>query len=68
MLGKYIFPGIFAFGLLGVFFLGKADPKDAGMKAADYNEISTGLTWFLLFLIMLPFALPKSGQLSVRYR
>ncbi len=38
MLGKYIIPGIFAFGLLGVFFLGKADPKDAGMKAADYNE------------------------------
>ncbi len=38
MLGKYIIPGIFAFGIIGVFFLGKADPKEAGMKAADYNE------------------------------
>nr|WP_243466616.1 DUF1646 family protein [Methanosarcina mazei] len=38
MLGKYIIPGIFAFGIVGVFFLGKVDTKDAGMKAADYNE------------------------------
>ena len=28
MLGKYIFPGVFAFGLL-VFFLGKAGPKSS---------------------------------------
>ena len=38
MLGKYILPGILAYGIIGMFFLGKADPKDAGMKAADYNE------------------------------
>jgi predicted cation transporter len=38
MLGLYIFPGIIAYGVLGMFFIGKADPKDAGMKAADYNE------------------------------
>ena len=38
MLGKYIFPGVFAFGLLGVFFLGKADPKAHEMESADYNE------------------------------
>ncbi|MGB9131124.1 MAG: DUF1646 family protein [Methanosarcina sp.] len=38
MLGIYIFPGILAYGIIGMFFIGKADPKDAGMKAADYNE------------------------------
>ncbi len=38
MLGKYIFPGILAFGILGVFFLGKADPEAHEMEAADYNE------------------------------
>jgi predicted cation transporter len=38
MLGKYIIPGILVYGLIGMFFLGKIDPKDAGMKAADYNE------------------------------
>jgi predicted cation transporter len=38
MLGKYIFPGILAFGLIGVFFLGKADPEAHEMEAADYNE------------------------------
>ncbi|MFZ2500334.1 DUF1646 family protein, partial [Methanosarcina sp.] len=38
MLGKYILPGILVYGLIGMFFLGKVDPKDAGMKAADYNE------------------------------
>jgi predicted cation transporter len=38
MLGIYIVPGIFVYGVLGMFFLGKTDPKDQGMKAADYNE------------------------------
>jgi predicted cation transporter len=38
MLGKYIIPGILVYGLIGMFFLGKIDLKDAGMKAADYNE------------------------------
>jgi len=38
MLGIYILPGILAYGILGMFFLGKVDPKDQGMKAADYNE------------------------------
>jgi predicted cation transporter len=38
MLGKYIVPGIFVYGLLGMFFLGKADLKDQEMEAADYNE------------------------------
>ena len=38
MLGKYIIPGILAFGIVGVFFLGKASPKDQGMGAADYSE------------------------------
>ena len=38
MLGLYILPGILAYGIIGMFFLGKVDPKDAGMKAADYNE------------------------------
>jgi predicted cation transporter len=38
MLGKYIFPGILAYGIIGMFFLGKISPKDQGMAAADYNE------------------------------
>ncbi len=38
MLGKYILPGILVYGLIGMFFLGKVDPKEAGMKAEDYNE------------------------------
>ncbi|RXA19776.1 DUF1646 domain-containing protein [Methanosarcina sp. MSH10X1] len=38
MLGKYIFPGILAYGIIGMFFLGKVSPKDQGMAAADYNE------------------------------
>ncbi|MGB9941353.1 DUF1646 family protein [Methanosarcina sp.] len=38
MLGKYIIPGIFAYGIIGMFFLGKVDMKDSGMKAEDYNE------------------------------
>ena len=38
MLGLYILPGILAYGIIGMFFLGKLDPKDQGMKAAEYNE------------------------------
>jgi predicted cation transporter len=38
MLGKYIVPGIFVYGLLGMFFLGKVSAKDHGMGAAEYNE------------------------------
>jgi predicted cation transporter len=38
MLGLYIIPGILAYGVIGMFFLGKLDPKDEGMKAAEYNE------------------------------
>jgi predicted cation transporter len=38
MLGKYILPGILVYGIVGMFFLGKADPKDQGMKASEYNE------------------------------
>ncbi len=37
-LAIYILPGILAFGLVGMFFLGKVDPKDVGLKAEDYNE------------------------------
>ena len=38
MLGIYIFPGILAYGILGMFFLGKVDQKDHEMKAEEYNE------------------------------
>ena len=38
MLGIYIFSGILAYGILGMFFLGKADQKEHEMEAADYNE------------------------------
>ena len=38
MLGIYILPGILAYGILGMFFLGKVDPKDHEMEAEDYNE------------------------------
>jgi len=38
MLGLYILPGILAYGIIGMFFLGKVDPKDAGLKAEEYNE------------------------------
>jgi predicted cation transporter len=38
MLGLYILPGIIVYGLVGMFFLGKIDPKDQGMKAEEYNE------------------------------
>jgi predicted cation transporter len=60
MLGKYIFPGILAYGLIGMFFLGKVDLKDQGMKANEYNETlkdviwlsrSTCLLWHLYYLV-----------------
>ncbi len=38
LLGKYIIPGIIAYGIVGMFFLGKADTKDQGMKGEDYKE------------------------------
>ncbi|HOA67696.1 MAG TPA: DUF1646 family protein [Methanosarcina thermophila] len=38
MLGKYIIPGILAYGIVGMFFLGKVDMKDSGIKAEAYNE------------------------------
>ncbi len=37
-LAIYIIPGIIAYGIVGMFFLGKVDPKDPGMKAEDYKE------------------------------
>ncbi|MCZ7402199.1 MAG: DUF1646 family protein, partial [Candidatus Methanoperedens sp.] len=37
-LAIYIIPGIIAYGIVGMFFLGKVDPKDEGMKAEDYKE------------------------------
>lgn len=37
-LAIYVIPGIIAFGLVGMFFLGKVNPNDKGMKAEDYNE------------------------------
>ena len=38
MLGIYIFPGILAFGIIGVLFLGKADTETHEMESSDYNE------------------------------
>ncbi len=38
LLGVYIFPGILVYGLLGMFFLGKADSKEHEMEESDYNE------------------------------
>jgi predicted cation transporter len=38
MLGIYILPGILVYGIIGMFFLGKVDPKDHGLKAEEYNE------------------------------
>jgi predicted cation transporter len=37
-LAIYIIPGIIAFGIVGMFFLGKVDTKDKSLKAEDYNE------------------------------
>ncbi|MHB8101852.1 MAG: DUF1646 family protein [Methanosarcina sp.] len=38
LLGIYIFPGILAYGFIGMFFLGKANLKDPVMIGEDYNE------------------------------
>ncbi|HEY9204916.1 MAG TPA: DUF1646 family protein [Candidatus Methanoperedens sp.] len=38
LLGVYIIPGIIAYGIVGMFFLGKADNKDQGLKGEDYKE------------------------------
>jgi predicted cation transporter len=38
MLGLYILPGILAYGLIGMFFLGKVDSNHPGMQTEDYNE------------------------------
>jgi len=38
MLGIYIVPGILAFGILGMFFMGKVDPKEHEIEGEDYNE------------------------------
>lgn len=38
MFGKYIIPGIFAYGIVGMFFLGKTDANEHEMEASDYNE------------------------------
>ncbi len=38
MLGVYIIPGIVAYGIVGMFFLGKVNMKDPGMKAEEYGE------------------------------
>jgi predicted cation transporter len=37
-LGIYIVPGILAYGILGMFFLGKVNPKDEGLGYEKYNE------------------------------
>lgn len=38
LLAIYIIPGIIAFGIVGMFFLGKVNANDPGMKAEDYKE------------------------------
>ena len=38
LLGIYIFPGILAYGILGMSFLGKVDPKDHEVEVEDYSE------------------------------
>lgn len=38
LLGIYIFPGIIAYGIVGMFFIGKTDMKGQEMKAEDYSE------------------------------
>jgi len=38
LLGIYIIPGIIAYGIIGMFFIGKADPKDQALKAEEYAE------------------------------
>ncbi len=38
LLGIYIFPGILVYGILGMFFLGRADPKAHEIEGQDYSE------------------------------
>jgi len=38
MLGKYIMPGVLAYGIIGMVFLGKTNTKEHEMEASDYNE------------------------------
>jgi predicted cation transporter len=38
LLGIYIFPGILTYGILGMSFLGKVDPKDHEVEGEDYIE------------------------------
>jgi predicted cation transporter len=38
MLGYYILPGILVYGIIGMFFLGKVDMNDPGLKAEEYSE------------------------------
>ncbi|VVB85752.1 Uncharacterised protein [uncultured archaeon] len=38
LLAIYIIPGIIAYGIVGMFFLGKVNTNDPGMKAEDYKE------------------------------
>ncbi len=38
LLAIYIIPGIIAYGIVGMFFLGKANTNDPGLKAEDYKE------------------------------
>jgi len=38
LLGIYIIPGILAYGVLGMFFLGKVDPKEHEIGVEDYSE------------------------------
>lgn len=38
LLGIYIIPGIIAYGIIGMFFIGKANLNDPGLKAEEYKE------------------------------
>ncbi len=38
LLAIYIVPGIIAYGIIGMFFLGKAGTNDPDLKAEDYKE------------------------------
>lgn len=38
LLGIYIIPGIVAYGIVGMFFLGKANTKGQEMKVDDYSD------------------------------
>ncbi len=38
LLAIYVIPGIIAYGLIGMFFLGKVNTSDPGLKAEDYKE------------------------------